>query len=174
MERATQGGTDAAIEAARRLFLDDRNLYGCAETTFVVLKAAFGLDEPADSSPAMALNGGIAYGGGMCGAISGAALALGMLAGRRIADHGHAKRVARELTAELMDAFRAAHGAVDCRDLLGLDLRAPGAHEAFIASGEWRDRCMTQIEFALSRTTPLADPAAWWDAVARIEGAPPR
>ncbi|MEW6225187.1 MAG: C-GCAxxG-C-C family protein [Chloroflexota bacterium] len=170
----THGRPEDAVEAARRLFLDDRNVYGCAETTFVVLKAAFGLAEPADPSPAMALNGGVAYGGGTCGAISGAALALGMLAGQRIADHGHAKRVARELTAELMDAFRAAHGAVDCRDLLGVDLRAPGAHDAFIAGGVWRDRCMAQIEFAVARTAPLADPVAWWDAVARIEGGAPR
>jgi C_GCAxxG_C_C family probable redox protein len=174
MDPVTHGRREDAVETARRLFLDERNLYGCAETTFVVLKAAFGLEDPADPSPAMALNGGVAYGGGTCGAISGAALALGMLAGRRIADHGHAKRVARELTVELMDAFRAAHGAVDCRDLLGVDLRAPGAHEAFIAGGAWRDRCMAQIEFAVARTAPLADAATWWDAVARIEAAPSR
>jgi C_GCAxxG_C_C family probable redox protein len=174
MEHTTPEGEDAAIEAARRLFLDDRNVYGCAETTFVVLKAAFGLEEPTDPSPAMALNGGVAYGGGACGAVTGAALALGMLAGRRIADHRQAKLVARELTAELMDAFRDAYGAVDCRDLLGIDLRAPGAHDAFIAGGAWRDRCMTQIEFAVAHLAPLAEPGAWRDAVARIEAAPHR
>ena len=174
MDPATPGHPEDAVEAARRLFLDDRNVYGCAETTFVVLKAAFGLPGPVDPSPAMALNGGVAYGGGTCGAISGAALALGMLAGQRIADHRHAKRVARELTAELMDAFRAAHGAVDCRDLLGVDLRAPGAHDAFLAGGVWRDRCMAQIEFAVARAAPLADPVTWWDAVARIEAGAPR
>jgi len=174
MEHTTPDGRDAATEAARRLFLDEGNLYGCAETTFVVLKAAFGLDEPAEPSPAMALNGGVAYGGGTCGAITGAALAVGMLAGCRIRDHRRAKLVARELTAELMDAFRSAHGALDCRDLLGIDLRAPGAHDAFIASGVWRDRCMAQIEFAVGRMAPLADADAWRDAVARIEAVPPR
>jgi C_GCAxxG_C_C family probable redox protein len=174
MDRTTPAGRDAATQAARRLFLDDRNRYGCAETTFVVLKAAFGLDAPADPSPAMALNGGVAYGGGACGAITGAALAVGMLAGRRLADHARAKLVARELTVELMDAFRSTHGATDCRDLLGIDLRAPGAHEAFIAGGAWRDRCMAQIEFAVGRMAPLADPGTWRDAVARIEAAAPR
>jgi C_GCAxxG_C_C family probable redox protein len=169
MERTAADGYDTALQAARGLFLDERNLFGCAETTLVVLKAAFGLDEPDDASPAMALNGGVAYGGGTCGAITGAALAVGMLAGRRIADRRQAKLVARALTAELMDGFRSAHGAVDCRDLLGMDLRAPGAHEAFIASGAWRDRCMAQIEFAVGRMAPLADTDAWRAAVARIE-----
>jgi C_GCAxxG_C_C family probable redox protein len=155
------------IEHARRLFLDGRNLYGCAETTFRVLKTAYRLDDPDDTSAAMALNGGVGYGGGICGAISGGALAVGLLAGRRIRSHRQAKRVAREVTAQVMDEFREAHGAVDCRELIGLDLRAPGAHHAFIRSGVWRDRCMAQIEFVVSRMAPLADPAAWDRAVNR-------
>lgn len=162
------------VEQARRLFLDSRNLYGCAETTFIVLKTVYGLEDPEDSSAAMALNGGVAYGGGPCGAISGAALALGLLAGRRIADHREAKRVARDLLARLMDDFRGEHGAVDCRDLIGLDLRAPGAHRAFLRSGVWRDRCMPQIEFVIRRLASLADSAAWDDALARNAAAPPR
>ncbi len=174
MEPTSPDLQEAAIRTARQLFLDDRNLYGCAETTLLVLKGAFGLDEPADSSPAMALNGGIAYSGGTCGALTGAALALGSLSGRRISDHRLAKLVARELTAELMDAFRTQHGAVDCRELLGFGLREPGAHDAFLASGAWRGRCLAQIEFAVAQTAGLADPAAWLDAVARVEAAQAR
>ena len=133
-----------------------------------MLKAVYGLDDPADSSAAMALNGGVAYGGGPCGAITGAALAVGMLAGRRIGDHREAKRVARELIAGLMDDFREAHGTVDCRDLIGIDLRAPGAHRAFLRSLAWRDRCMPQIEFAITHLAPLVDRAAWDAAVDRV------
>jgi C_GCAxxG_C_C family probable redox protein len=165
--------SDPLVQARRR-FLDRRNLYGCAETAFIVLKAAYGLDDPDDASAAMALNGGVAYGGGTCGAITGAALAVGLLAGRRVADHREAKRVARELIAEVMDAFRAEHGAVDCRELIALDLRAPGAHRAFIRSGVWRDRCMPQIEFVVARLTPLADEAAWGEAVGRLATPAPR
>lgn len=174
MDPASPDPQDAAIRAARALFLDDRNLYGCAEATLIVLKGVFELDEPADSSPAMALNGGIAYSGGTCGAVTGAALALGSLAGRRIADHRQAKRVARELTAALMDAFLLQHGAVDCRDLLGLDLREPGAHDAFLASGAWRQGCLARIEFAVAWAAPLVDAEAWREAVARVEATPAR
>ena len=169
MKPDASGAAAAGIEQARRLFLDDRNIYGCAETTFMALKSAFGLDDPMDSAPAMALNGGVAYSGGMCGAISGAALALGMLANGRIDDHREAKRVARELVARLMDDFRAEHGATDCRELLGIDLRAPGAHDAFIAGGTWRDQCMRQIEFAIGRLAPLADEAASASAVRSLD-----
>ena len=161
-------GADAADDATRRareLFLDDRNRYGCAETAFVVLKEAFGLPEAADSSPAMALNGGIAYSGGTCGAVTGAALAEGMLAERRFADHGEAKRAARLVTADLLAAFENGFGTTSCRDLIGSDLRTEAGHRAFIESGMWRDRCMRQLEMAVTRLAPLADEAAWGAAI---------
>ena len=167
---------DAAIAAerdpvrlARRYYLDERHLFGCAETALIVLKGAYDLDDPMDSSPAVALNGGIAWSGGPCGALTGAALAVGMLAERRIDDHARAKLVARETIATLLEEFRAEHGATDCRELIGLDLREPGGHEAFLAGGAWRDVCLRQIEFVVARLAALADPAEWERAVGAIE-----
>ncbi len=158
-----------AVDLARRYYLDEGHQFGCAETALIVLKGAYGLEDPMDSSPAVALNGGVAYGGGVCGALTGAAIAVGLLAERRIDDHARAKRVAREIVAEVMDGFREAHGAVDCRSLIGYDLRAPGGHDAFLASGTWRETCMRQIEFVVARLAPLADEAAWTAAVRRVE-----
>jgi C_GCAxxG_C_C family probable redox protein len=167
-----QGGSGSGVDAvalARAYYLDARHQFGCAETAFMVLKAAYGVDDPMDPAAAVALNGGVAYSGGLCGAITGAALAVGMLAERRIADHATAKRVARTLVAGTLDAFRVEYGAVDCRALIGYDLRAPGGHDAFLASGAWRDGCMRQIEFVVGRLAAVADPAAWDAAVREIE-----
>ncbi len=166
---ATEAVADEAVAIARAAFLDGANAYGCAESTLVALKSAFDLPEPRDSSAAMALNGGIAWTGGPCGAITGAALAIGMLAERRISDHARAKRVARELVAALMTEFAAQHGSLECRVLVGMDLRAPGAHEAFLARGTWRVGCMAQIEFAVQRVAALSAHDAWDRAVAAIE-----
>jgi C_GCAxxG_C_C family probable redox protein len=157
---------------ARAYYLDDRHQFGCAETVLVVLKGAYGLDDPMDSSAAVALNGGLAWSGGPCGALTGAAVAVGMLAERRIADHARAKVVAREVIATLLDAFRAEHGAVDCRDLVGVDLRAPGGHETFLASGAWREGCLRQIEFVVARLAPLADLGEWERTVREVEASP--
>lgn len=165
---------DQAAVRARELFLDDANTYGCAETAFVVLKEAFGLPDAADSSAAMALNGGIAYSGGTCGAVTGAALAVGMLAGRRFPDHRAAKRVARLLTADLMGAFEAEFGSSACRELIGQDLRTEAGHQAFIESGIWRDRCMRQIEMTVARLAPLSGEASWDAAVDALETDPTR
>lgn len=150
-----------AVARARALFLDEAHRYGCAETTLLVLQEAFGLSEPDDVSAAMALNGGVAYGGGICGAISGAAIAVGRLADRRLADRDEAKRTAREVIAVLMDEFVRQHGAVDCRALLGRDIRTPGQHQAFLDGGLWRTVCMSQIETVVRRLASLPDDPRW-------------
>ena len=158
-----------AIAQADAYYIDDAHPYGCAETAFMTLKGVYGLDDPADPAAAVALNGGLAYSGGPCGAITGAALAVGMLAEQRIDDHGRAKTVARELVHGAMEAFRAEHGAVDCRELIGYDLRAPGQHEAFLESGLWREACASQIRTVVAHLADLAEPEVWAAAVREIE-----
>ena len=74
----------------RETFVNDATTYGCAETSYIVLKEAYGLPDPQDSGPAMALNGGVAYQGGICGALSGAALAVVQLAAALLNDHATA------------------------------------------------------------------------------------
>lgn len=154
-------GQSALSHRVRELFLDDANTYGCAETALVVLQEHFGFSDAGDSSPAMALNGGIAYSGGMCGAITGAALAAGRQAGRLIADHDRAKREARRVTQALIADFGREFGAAGCRELSGYDFMEPGRHHAFIESGVWRDACLRQIEFAVERLASLVEAAAW-------------
>jgi C_GCAxxG_C_C family probable redox protein len=148
--------TAIARARARALFLDDSDRHGCAETTFVALKESFGLANAADPSPAIALNGGVAWSGGTCGAITGVALAVGELVASRTPDHTVAKGIAREVVAALIEGFEAEFGAADCRTLLGRDIRTPEAHAAFIESGTWRTACLRQIEFAVGRLAGLA------------------
>jgi len=152
---------DEAAARARNLFLDETDSFGCAETVFMVLKEAFGLPDSADYSAAMALNGGVAYGGGICGAITGAALAAGLLAARRFEDHSTAKRAAREAIAGVMDDFRERFGAVDCRTLVGAEIRTPAQHQAFIDSGIWREACMSQVEFVVRALASLPAEESW-------------
>ncbi len=146
----------------------DDSYYGCAETTLIVLQEAFGLSAPRDSAPAMALNGGIAYSGGMCGAISGAAMALGRLAEKRISDHKEAKRAARLLTQDLIREFEDRFAAHNCADLIDYDISKPEQHDAFIESGIWRDSCMQQIEFAVEQLHTLADADKWNGALSAL------
>jgi len=154
------------MERARSLFLREDNTYGCAEVALVALQEHWSLPDAMDSSAAMALNGGVAYSGGTCGAITGAAMALGRLAEQRCGDHREAKRVARTIVQGLMKGFAETQGSTDCRDLTGYDMSTD--HAAFIASGIWRDVCMRQIEYAIGRLAPLGDPAVWQAEMDRL------
>jgi len=165
----TRLSLEQTLETARSYFLTEENIYGCAETTFMVLKQVYGLPEPGDSSAAMVLNGGVAYGGGVCGAISGAAMAVGMLAERRIPDHKLAKRTARRLIMRYMDRFQAEYNSVNCKGLIELDIRDEEQHHTFIESGIWRTVCMGQIEFALRELAELGDEDVWARAVSESQ-----
>jgi C_GCAxxG_C_C family probable redox protein len=160
---------EEASALARTLFLRDDNYYGCAESTLVALQQLFGLPDAADSSAAVALNGGVAYSGGICGAISGAAIAVGRLAEDRISDHQKAKRVARRLIQALMAEFEPEFGGRNCSQLIDFEISIPTEHDAFIASGVWRDTCMKQIEFSVTRLSALADVDVWNGAVRNLD-----
>ena len=150
-----------AIELARATFITEENTHGCAETALIVLQQAYGLPGAADSSSAMALNGGVAWSGGPCGAITGAAMAVGRLSAQRIDDHKEAKRAARAIIARLMSEFRARYGHTDCSDLIGLDISTPEGHAAFIEGQVWHTVCIDQIEFVLRRLVALRDDEVW-------------
>jgi C_GCAxxG_C_C family probable redox protein len=158
-----------AIEQARAYFLTDDNLYGCSETMLIVLQEAYGLSNPTDSSPAMALNGGVAWSGGPCGAVTGAAMAVGRLAAQRIADHKDAKRAARCIISRLMADFYAQYGHVNCRELIGLDISTEAGHTAFIEGKLWHTICMGQIEFVLHKLVALRDERVWMETLHQIE-----
>ncbi len=101
---------------------------------------------------AMALNGGLAGSGGACGAITGAALAVGQLAARQSHDHRAAKSAARQVIAQLMVDFTTRFGSTACRELTGVNLDTEAGHRQFIESGVWRDGCPR----CTSRWSPVA------------------
>jgi C_GCAxxG_C_C family probable redox protein len=158
-----------AIDKARSYFLTEDHVYGCAETTYVVLQEAFGLPNATDSSPAMVFNGGIAWRGGICGVIAGVAMAVGRLAEQRVVGHKNAKRVARRIVDRFIDEFQVIQASVDCRDLIGQDIHTDEQHNAFIESGIWRNVCMRQIEFAVGKLFALRDEQVWRQTVRAVE-----
>lgn len=161
---ATDAGDDPG-GLARSLFLRDDNYYGCAETSLVALQQLYGLPEADDSSSAMVLNGGVAYSGGVCGAVSGAAMAVGRLAEQRIDDHAAAKRAARKVIQGLIAEFDSEFGSHNCSGLIEYDISTEAGHDAFIESGVWRDTCMKQLEFSVNRLAGLADRNVWDEVV---------
>jgi C_GCAxxG_C_C family probable redox protein len=60
--------------------------------------------------------------GDTCGAVTGAFMAIGLKHGRTRADDDRAKEKTYELVRDFVQRFRAVHGSIVCKELLGYDL----------------------------------------------------
>lgn len=106
----------------------------------------FGLERQHALRLASGFGGGIGCGGDICGAVSGAIMALGLKYG--IAEPAKAAKAEMyRLTRVLEDAFRRRAGSIFCRDLLGFDLSTPEGQEKMKAPGSF-DCCNDYVRIA--------------------------
>ncbi len=111
----------AAGREALTLFADGHN---CAQAVFAALAPRFGLDR--DAAVRLATGFGVGQSmGETCGAVSGAVMALGLAYGGGGPDKSPEKKATYALAGRFFEAFRAAHGSVCCRELIGCDPSTP-------------------------------------------------
>ncbi len=95
--------------------------YNCAQATCAALAPAFGVDEVTALKAAAMFGGGVARTGGLCGAVSGALMALGFRYATAETS-GDIKAALYERGRAFMEAFERENGSTVCRDLIGCDL----------------------------------------------------
>ena len=106
--------------------------YNCSQSVLFAFANDFGLD------PELALKISTAFGGGMgrkqevCGAITGALMALGLKYGRSEGEPKEKMDFTYQKTREFIDEFSEIHGSPYCRDLLGCDLLTEEGQTAFL------------------------------------------
>ncbi len=107
-------------ETAVRTFLEG---YNCAQAVFHAFAADLGMDPDAALKAACGFGGGMGRNGEVCGAVSGAVLAIGLRFGRGKGQDKEAAEASYRKVRELMDRFRREHGSFLCRRLIdGCDL----------------------------------------------------
>lgn len=94
----------------------DRDM-NCAQAVFLAFAEAEGLDRAAALRLSSSFGGGLGGLGEVCGALSGAAMAAGLLFGDYTPGDAEAKTAHYERVKELGEAFRAEAGSLLCRDL---------------------------------------------------------
>jgi len=93
----------------------------CSDTLFHVLSRAFGHPQLAEEHACMPFAGGIAQHGYQCGMLWGAAIAAGAEAHRRFGAGPRAEAATIRAARQLVAAFRAREGTVDCLDITDID-----------------------------------------------------
>jgi len=100
------------------------NNFNCSQSVLVTFAKDLGLSEDEALRVATAFGGGMGRQQLTCGAVTGAAMALGLKFGKGKNDGDEKKQQTYEKTVELFDAFTKLNGSTTCRQLLNdLDMR---------------------------------------------------
>jgi C_GCAxxG_C_C family probable redox protein len=95
---------------------------------------------------------------GVCGAISAAAVFLGLrhrcsLNNKEQADR--ARTIAREQARELVLSFSREKGDIICAKLTGININDPVAIQKFRESGDWMKKCVGYVQFVIKKLYEL-------------------
>ena len=130
-------------EKAVELFATGKN---CAQAVFCAFAADFGIDESTAAKISSGLGGGVGRQREVCGAVTGATLALGMKFGP---DKAAVYKAVQRLSAK----FKAETGAIVCRELLaGTGATTGGAPEARTAEYYRKRPCAELVRLAAALT----------------------
>jgi C_GCAxxG_C_C family probable redox protein len=132
------------VDDAVRLFGDG---HACSQAVLLAFAPSLGLD----SGQALRIAAGFAGGmhlGQTCGAVTGAIMVLGLAR----CDETCATREGRAEVAAavetLADRFRERVGALDCPEIMGIDVRVPGARELAKERDLYATRCQPAVRAA--------------------------
>jgi C_GCAxxG_C_C family probable redox protein len=114
--------------------------FSCSQSVLAAFAPELGLDANAALRVSAAFGGGMGRTGGICGAVTGALMVLGLRYGPTVAD-----KVAKELTyeqaREFIARFEARQGATTCADLLGVNIGTPEGQAAAREANLFRTTC---------------------------------
>ncbi|MGI6642565.1 MAG: C-GCAxxG-C-C family protein [Bacillota bacterium] len=125
----------------------------CAEAAFWALAKHWEIDIP--YSVATVLGGGVARGGGPCGALLGAMLAIGAKVGRKDPADEAAKAECYRLGQELTEVFTKVMGSSLCKDIIGFTLKEEGGKERYAAGGFKDGCCLNAVVAAISAASQI-------------------
>ena len=132
------------VEEAVQLFEDG---YMCSQAVLAVFCEEFGL------SREQAFKISISFGSGMrkgevCGACTGAIMALGL-------KYGENKSKSDEMCVKFLDSFKKENGSYICRDLLDCDIRTEEGIKYAIDNNLFKEICPKMVESAAKITQEL-------------------
>ncbi len=131
-------------EHAVQLFAEG---FACSQAILAAFCKPYGLDRDTALKISTGLGGGVKC-GDICGALSGAALVVGLKHGQVDAADKEARRICSVKTAEFLAAFRAKHKHVACRDLLGCDITTDEGKAKALEQKLFTTRCVDFVRDA--------------------------
>jgi C_GCAxxG_C_C family probable redox protein len=122
-----------------------QNGCNCAQSVLCAYAPDFGLDRNVALSVAVGFGGGIGRTQGICGAVSGAIMALGLHSNFKEGEGRDKITVVYDQTRSLLEEFAQQEGAITCLDLLsGCSLTTEDGQKQF-REQNLRERCFEYV-----------------------------
>jgi C_GCAxxG_C_C family probable redox protein len=115
--------------------------FNCSQAVLSAFAKPLGLPEETALRIAAPFGAGIGRMGGMCGAVSGAFMAIGLKYGHTSVEDFVSKEKAYQVARFFAEQFQARLGSLQCRDLLGYDLSKPEELQLIREMGLFQTRC---------------------------------
>jgi len=122
--------------------------YNCAQSVLAVFCEEAGLELETAFKISSGFGGGVRC-GELCGAVSGAIMAISLKCGFYIENDLEQKGYCNKKTYEFIEKFTEANGSAVCRELLGVDVRCPIDHTTEIAQAAHKNVCPKMVESAV-------------------------
>jgi C_GCAxxG_C_C family probable redox protein len=135
---------EQAPQRSRDLF---QSGFFCAESVLQAIAENQGIQSYLIPRIATGFCSGVSRTGGMCGALSGAIMGIGLVAGRN--KPAESLEPAYAMVQKLIDRFEKQYGSINCRQLLGCDL-ATDAGQHYFMENQLIESCWQYAEAATS------------------------
>lgn len=133
-------------EAAEQLF---REGYNCSQAVIAACGPDLGVDRDLCLRLAAPFGGGVCRSGGACGAVTGALMVIGLRHGGITVTDPSRKGDIYARGQDFFARFRARHGALVCRDLLGCDISTPAGAQQAREQNLHEERCAVYVRDAV-------------------------
>ncbi len=131
--------------------------FNCSESVLKSLVEAFSIKSDCVPKIATGFGGGYGKKGEVCGAISGAVMALGIKYGRESSKEKDKKEKLYGRVQDLIDAFTKKYNCTRCMDLLGCDMSTPEGKDKYKKEGLHQNKCAKLLSLAVKETIRISE-----------------
>jgi C_GCAxxG_C_C family probable redox protein len=119
--------------------------FNCCQSVLATYGPRFGLKRELALKIASGFGGGIGHLGETCGAVTGALMVIGLKHGGTEAGDEKSSEKTYGLISQFLERFKARHGSISCRELLGYDISTPEGRQAIEEKGLFDNPCPNYI-----------------------------
>jgi C_GCAxxG_C_C family probable redox protein len=147
---------EEAVANAMKYFDDDHN---CAQAVLHAVLEKYGVYFDDATSVIAGMGGGIGLQGNVCGAVSGAVAAFGILNKQRVSDFQEHKEATYTSAIKFMYKFRKLHETVICDTLTGITMADKEVRDIAIERGHFHKICPQFVEDAVKIVVEMEEKA---------------